>query len=134
MDKENIPVLYPFGYGLSYTSFDLGVPQIEVFNETAKVRINVKNTGVRKGAEVVQLYVGCEDSRVDRPAKILKDFQRVELEPGEEKEVVLKVAMEDMAYYCEEIDAFVKEDVTYIAYTGNSSSAGELQKTTFTFT
>lgn len=134
MDKENIPVLYPFGYGLSYTSFDLGVPKIEVFNETAKVRINVKNTGLRKGAEVVQLYVGCADSSVDRPAKILKDFQRVELESGEEKEVVLKVAMEDMAYYCEETDAFVKEDVTYIAYTGNSSSAEELQKTTFTFT
>ena len=64
MDKENIPVLYPFGYGLSYTTFDISEPTVEVFDKTAKISVNVKNTGDVKGAEVVQLYIGCEGSAV----------------------------------------------------------------------
>ena len=82
MDKEGTLVLYPFGYGLSYTTFEVGAPSVEVFDETAKIRVNVKNTGAVKGTEVVQLYIGCEGSCVDRPVKVLRDFQRVELEPG----------------------------------------------------
>ena len=105
----------------------------EIFDEMAKIRVKVQNTGTVKGAQVVQLYVGCEGSRVDRPVKVLRDFQRVELEPGEEKEVVLKVTAWDMAYYCEETDGFVKENITYIAYTGASSAAKDLKKAVFTF-
>lgn len=133
MDKEEKDVLYPFGYGLSYTDFEMSTPVVEVFDETAKVRVKVKNTGNVKGAQVVQLYVGCEGSSVDRPVKVLRDFQRVELEPAEEKEVVLKVTASDMAYYCEEKDEFVKENITYLAYTGASSAAKDLKKTAFTF-
>ena len=121
MDKENIPVLYPFGYGLSYTTFDISEPTVEVFDKTAKISVNVKNTGDVKGAEVVQLYIGCEGSAVDRPIKILKDFARVELMPGEETKVCLQVKSQDMAYYSEEKDDFVEEDITYIAYTGDCS-------------
>ena len=133
MDKEGTLVLYPFGYGLSYTTFEVGAPSVEVFDETAKIRVNVKNTGAVKGTEVVQLYIGCEGSCVDRPVKVLRDFQRVELEPGEEREVVLKVTAADMAYYSEEKDDFVKENITYIAYTGTSSAAEGLKKAAFTF-
>lgn len=133
MDKENFPVAYPFGFGLSYTSFELSEPEAEVFDNRAKISVNVKNTGKVKGAEIVQLYVGCEGSSVDRPVKVLKDFQRIELNPGEEKKVVLTVTKEDMAYYNEKTDAFEAEDITYIAYTGNSSAASDLKTTEFRF-
>ena len=133
MDKENIPVLYPFGYGLSYTTFDISEPTVEVFDKTAKISVNVKNTGDVKGAEVVQLYIGCEGSAVDRPVKILKDFARVELMPGEEKKVSLQVSSKDMAYYSEEKDAFVEEDITYIAYTGDCSCKEALKSVKFEF-
>lgn len=133
MDKENIPVLYPFGYGLSYTTFDISEPTVEVFDKTAKISVNVKNTGDVKGAEVVQLYIGCEGSAVDRPVKILKDFARVELMPGEEKKVSLQVSSKDMAYYSEEKDDFVEEDITYIAYTGDCSCKEALKSVKFEF-
>ena len=133
MDKENLPVAYPFGFGLSYTSFELSESEAEVFDNRAKISVNVKNTGKVKGAEIVQLYVGCEGSSVDRPVKVLKDFQRIELNPGEEKKVVLTVTKEDMAYYNEKTDAFEAEDITYIAYTGNSSAASDLKTTEFRF-
>ena len=72
MDKENRNVFYPFGYGLSYTSFDISAPKVDIFNDTAKLTVTVKNTGDYEGAEVVQLYVGTEGSAVDRPVKLLK--------------------------------------------------------------
>ena len=133
MDKEDRDVFYPFGYGLSYTTFDISTPTVEVFNDTAKINVTVKNTGDYKGAEVVQLYVGCEGSAVDRPVKILKDFQRVELLPGEEKQVNLAVTKEAMAYFNEEKNEFTTEDITYIAYIGNSSDSKSLQNVKFKF-
>lgn len=131
MEKENRKVFYPFGYGLSYTTFDISAPEVAVFDDTAKLTVTVKNTGNYKGAEVVQLYVGCEGSAVDRPVKVLKDFQRVELLPGEEKLVNLTVTKEDMAYFDEAKNAFVTEDITYIAYVGNSSQNTKSIKFTF---
>ncbi len=133
MEKEGRKVLYPFGYGLSYTEFTCGKPEILVFANTAKISVLLKNTGTVKGAEVVQLYVGCEGSRVDRPVKLLKDFARVELMPGEETKVSLSVSKESMAYFDEEQDAFVTEDIKYIAYIGNCSADTALQKVEFTF-
>lgn len=132
MEKESIPVLYPFGFGLSYTSFKIGKPDVQVFDHTAKFTVTVKNTGSRKGAEVIQLYVGCENSAVDRPVKVLKDFARVELLPGEEKQVSLSVFRKDMAYFDEKKDDFIEEDISYTAYIGNCS-AGSLQEVKFTF-
>ena len=133
MEKEGRKVLYPFGYGLSYTEFTCGKPEILVFANTAKISVLLKNTGTVKGAEVVQLYVGCEGSRVDRPVKLLKDFARVELMPGEETKVSLSVSKESMAYFDEEQDTFVTEDIKYIAYIGNCSADTALQKVEFTF-
>lgn len=131
MDKEGIDVLYPYGYGLSYTTFAIGAPQVRVYDDIAKIQVIVKNTGAVKGAEVVQLYVGCEGSAVDRPVKVLRDFARVELEAGEEKTVELTVSKQSMAYYDEQKDAFAEEDLTYLAYVGNSSRQEDLQKTEF---
>jgi beta-glucosidase len=126
MEKEGRKVLYPFGYGLSYTSFDISAPSVEVFDNIAKITVNVKNTGKVKGAEVVQLYIGCEGSEVDRPIKVLRNFERVELMPGEEKPVSLSVSKKSMAYFNEAKDDFAEEDITYIAYVGNCSESSAL--------
>lgn len=127
MEKEGKAVAYPFGYGLSYTSFAISTPRVSVLNGTAKVVVTVTNTGAVKGAEVVQLYVGCENSAVDRPIKTLRDFMRVELLPNESQEVALSFTRASMAYFYEATDAFCEEDITYIAYVGNSSATSALQ-------
>lgn len=133
MDKENREVVYPFGYGLSYTEFEIGSPKVELCNDTAKITVQVENTGKVKGTEVVQLYIGCEGSAVDRPVKVLRDFARVTLEAGEKKEVVLKVRKDQMAYYDEETCGWKTEDISYIAYTGSSSRESDLKKAAFRF-
>lgn len=133
MEKEGKKVLYPFGYGLSYTEFVFTQPRVEVFHGTAKISVNVRNIGSRVGTEVVQLYVGCEDSAVDRPVKVLRDFERVTLSPGEEKRVILSVAKESMAFFDEAADRFVEEDIAYHGYIGNSSLNESLLKVTFRY-
>ena len=111
MDKEGKRVAYPYGYGLSYTSFAISAPRVSVFDGTAKVTVTVTNTGKQKGAEVVQLYVGCENSAVDRPVKTLRDFARVELRPGESREVALGFTKASMAYFDEAAEGFRQEDI-----------------------
>ena len=82
-ETANVPVLYPFGHGLSYTTFEYSDIRVDGMTVTAKI----KNTGKYPGAEVVQLYIGAVDSTVYRPAKELKGFKKVFLKPGEEKKV-----------------------------------------------
>ena len=133
LDREGKNPLYPYGYGLSYTKFAISSPKVEVFDNTAKVNVTIKNIGSVKGVEVVQLYVGCEGSSVERPVKVLKNFQRAELSPGEEKLVTLTVAKKAMAYFDESKDGFVEEDISYIAYVGSSSAAKDLKTIKFKF-
>ncbi len=133
MEKERKEVAYPYGYGLSYTSFALGAPKVETFNGSAKIRVTVQNTGKVQGADVIQLYVGCEGSAVERPVKVLRDFVRVELAPGESREVLLSVSKKQMAYYSEKEDAFVEEGILYTAYVGDSSAAKDLQSVKFAY-
>ncbi|MDC7124142.1 MAG: glycoside hydrolase family 3 C-terminal domain-containing protein [Spirochaetales bacterium] len=133
MDKEAKEVLYPFGYGLSYTSFDIKTIGTTIYDDIVKFNVSVKNTGKCKGSEIVQLYIGCKDSSVDRPVKILRDYARIELMPGEEKFIVLSVSKSDMAYYSEEKDDFVEEDITYIAYIANSSNINKSEALDFRF-
>ena len=133
MEKEGKKVLYPYGYGLSYTKFAFGRPEIKVFDNIAKISVDVTNTGSREGADVVQLYVGCEGSTVDRPVKTLRDFQRVDLNAGETRRVDLSVSLKDMAYFSEKEDCFVTENIKYIAYVGDSSRSEDLQKIGFVF-
>jgi beta-glucosidase len=95
--------LYPFGYGLSYTSFDIGAPVIEKptigrYNNV-KVRVDVTNTGERAGDEVVQLYVRDDLASVTRPVKELKAFERVSLAPGEKKTVTFELTPRDLSLW-----------------------------------
>jgi beta-glucosidase len=100
---DDISPLFPFGYGLSYTSFELSEPQLTDetigIDESTRVEINVTNTGDRPGDEVVQLYIRDEFSSVTRPVKELKGFQRIHLEPGETRTVTLDVTPDQLAFW-----------------------------------
>lgn len=102
-DKKNMPVMFPFGFGLSYTTFDysnLKVDKKELTDqETVTVSVDVTNTGKVAGKEVVELYVADKESTVVRPLKELKGFEKVMLEPGETKTVTFTLDNRAFAYY-----------------------------------
>ncbi len=93
-------VLYPFGYGLSYTTFDISKPELDraaiAPDGTAALKVKVTNTGPRKGDEVVQMYVKRRYASTVRPEKELKAFQRITLEPGESREVAFPVGFDQL--------------------------------------
>lgn len=102
LDVDNSP-LYPFGYGLSYTTFNYSAPTLDKSSlgggDSLAVRVNLTNTGTREGAEVVQLYVRDLVGSVTRPVMELKGFQRVTLKPGEQKEVVFYLTYKDLEFW-----------------------------------
>src|SRR5439155_22673674 len=95
--------LFPFGYGLSYTSFAYGKARLDkqAVNAAGKVRISVDvtNTGARAGDDVVQLYAHDRESRVQQPVKQLRGFQRVSLQPGQTKTVTFTLKASDLAFW-----------------------------------
>ena len=97
-DNDGKP-LYPFGFGMSYTSFLLSNAKLEIEENSVTVGFDISNTGSRKGTEVVQLYLGSHDCKVVRPIKELKAYSRTELEPGEKKHQSLKLDREAFFYY-----------------------------------
>ena len=101
-DRAKIAPLFPFGFGLSYTTFGYGglhVSPSVTSGETATVRLTVRNTGLRAGAEVVQLYVHDLAPKVDRPVQELKGFQRVMLLPGQKAAVTFTLDSSAFSYY-----------------------------------
>ncbi|HEX7491346.1 MAG TPA: glycoside hydrolase family 3 N-terminal domain-containing protein [Candidatus Limnocylindrales bacterium] len=101
VDGSNLP-LFPFGFGMSYTTFEvadlrLGAPQVAIDGEFS-VSVAVRNTGLRAGDEVVQLYLRDEEASVTRPLKQLRGFKRIRLDPGESRRVVFTVAAEQLAF------------------------------------
>lgn len=120
--------LYPFGHGLSYTTFKLEGLKIADTTlgegEKTKVSLDVTNTGKQAGAEVVQLYITPPASPVKRPIKQLAGFQRIELQPGEKKTVVFEVPYEEQAfwYWDEKAESFVLQPGTARILIGNSSA------------
>ena len=124
LDIPNAP-LYPFGYGLSYTTFavsDVVLDQNEMDkNGRIAAKVTVKNTGDAAGCEVVQMYIRDDYSDVVRPVKELKGFRKVELAPGEEQEVTFYITEEDLRYY--RLDGtFGSEPGTFTVMIGNSST------------
>lgn len=112
--------LYPFGYGLSYTSFSYDNLIVTEKKEVLEISISVRNTGGRRGTEVVQLYMRDVTASIVRPVKELKDFQRVELEPGEEKTVVFHLSKYRMGFYDNE-GKYCLENGTFYIYVGGNS-------------
>ncbi|WP_082438996.1 MULTISPECIES: glycoside hydrolase family 3 N-terminal domain-containing protein [unclassified Sphingomonas] len=125
--------LYPFGYGLSYTSFDVGAPRLAKAtigrDDTVRVSVDVANTGRRAGDEVVQLYVRDDEATVTRPVLELKHFQRVTLQPGEKRTVTFDLKPSDFAFWNVAMHRVV-EPGTFTISAGNSSTA--LKTTTLT--
>ena len=130
LEKEGIAPLYPYGFGLSYTSFELSGAAFCVEDGVLKGCCKVKNTGSREGTEVVQLYAGFENSKVDRPVKILRGFQRVNLAAGEEKEVVISCPVEKLAYYNAYTREMEVEHMVHQVYIGTSADNADLLKGT----
>jgi beta-glucosidase len=127
--------LYPFGYGLSYTTFDYSnlktsAPTLAK-DGTITVSVNVKNTGARAGEEVVQLYVKHLKSALEHPIQELRGFQRVAFQPGEQKTVAIPLTAKSLAYWDEAKHAWTVENGTVEIRVGGSS-ADERLKTTVT--
>lgn len=124
-DTKEMPVRYPFGYGLSYTTFaysDLKLSAKEIKDtDRLTVSLKVKNTGDMAGREIVQLYVADKTGVVSRPVKELKNFAKVELEPGEEKTVIMELDKRSFAWYNTEISDWYAATGTYEILVGSSS-------------
>ncbi|WP_139892808.1 glycoside hydrolase family 3 C-terminal domain-containing protein [Bacillus sp. D386] len=126
-------VLYPFGHGLSYSQFEYknlelskeSVTKEEVLHVTAEI----SNRSNLDGDEVVQLYVRCNQSKVIRPIKTLRDFERVHIKGGETKKIILSIEVKDLAYWDVAEERFLLEDGTYTVMLGSSSKAIQLEKT-----
>ena len=130
---DDISPLYPFGFGLSYTTFKFGEPRLTKRiirkNESTTVRVDVTNTGQVQGDEVVQMYIRDKVSSVTRPVKELKGFGRVTLEAGQTATVTFEIAPEHLAFY--NIDMkYVVEPGEFEIMVGNSSRDQDLQKVT----
>jgi beta-glucosidase len=128
---DNVSALYPFGFGLSYTSFAFDNVRLEKeimrVDESTKVLVDVTNTGKRSGEEVVQMYIRDVFSSVTRPVKELKGFERISLEPGETKTIAIPITPEQLAFT--NIDKkFVVEPGDFEIMVGNSSMDSNLQK------
>ncbi|MDQ8736493.1 glycoside hydrolase family 3 C-terminal domain-containing protein [Paenibacillus sp. LHD-38] len=125
-DAKRIEPLFPFGHGLSYTSFaysDLLIDRKNMTDEeTVRVSVKVRNTGSRTGKEVVQLYVGDSVSEVVRPEKELKGFAKVELQPGEEKEVTFELDKRSFAFYDVQLKDWRVETGEFAVLIGRSSA------------
>lgn len=154
IDHKGSAPLFPFGYGLSYTTFAVqdahaayvryenpaengscgraAGPEAEdapgLSNLAIQVTATVTNTGNRAGTALLQLYMGTEGSCVDRPVRILRDYVRVPLRAGQSKEVTLSVRLADMAYYDEAQERFVIENCGYIAWVGMSAAEADLTR------
>lgn len=126
IDESTLP-LYPFGYGLSYTTFEVESESDALrASESESVKVKVKNTGKMAGAEVVQLYVRAHHSTLARPVKELCGFKRVYLEPGEETIVTFDINEEAVGYYTD-LQHFVVEKGLYDIYI-NSTLVGTIEK------
>ncbi|TXG39532.1 beta-xylosidase [Seonamhaeicola maritimus] len=125
--------LFPFGYGLSYTTFKISGPKLKNtsidINGTTTVSVDVTNTGEREGDEVVQLYVRDDFASVGRYLKMLKGFKRITLKPGETKTVSFDLGFEELNVLNQEMKKVV-EPGTFTISVGNSSLEKDLQKVT----
>lgn len=135
-DRMAYSVSYPFGYGLSYTSFSYGDLEIETPEiseaDTLRISVTISNTGRYAGEEVVQLYIGYLNSSVMRHEKDLRAFEKVTVLPGESTVVRFSLPAEKLAYWDDGEKDWKIEHIAYVAYVGSSSSYRDLLSEIFT--
>ena len=124
-DSKGVPAQFPFGHGLSYTTFEYSNAKagksVMKADGTLKVSVDVVNTGDRDGAEIVQLYIADTEASVDRPSKELKGFEKVYLKAGEKKTVTFEIDAEDLSYFDADKHEWVAEPGEFHALFARSS-------------
>lgn len=121
-DSAGVKPLFPFGYGKSYTEFEMGQPSVSNDKDEITVRASFTNKGKFAGKEVMQVYVACPAGKLDKPAKDLAAFAKTkELGAGESQEISAVFKLSDMASYDEDSESYILERGDYIIYVGNSS-------------
>lgn len=132
---DDVTPLFHFGYGLSYTQFEFGKPELSKHtmrpDEETYCTISVRNAGTVIGDEVVQLYIRDSISSVTRPVKELKGFERVTLPPGESRTVSFKISFKELAFYNVAME-YTVEPGEFEIMAGNSSRNEDLQKVVLT--
>ena len=129
-EKENIDVMFPFGFGLSYTEYKYSDFSIRTAgNDKFEIYLSVENIGKYDGKEVVQVYVGENNPTVERPVKELKAFEKITLKKGEKKIVKLELLRTDFAYYDISVKDFVTNNGDYTIYVGPSSQDIKFKET-----
>lgn len=128
----DLPVLFPFGHGLSYTTFEISDLKVQKSDKEVNVSVKVSNTGSISGAEVVQVYVSQKNPSIRRPKKELKGFKKVFLEKGESKVVEVAIETKYATSFWDEIrNAWVSEKDTYEVIVGDSSEEVGAVKASF---
>ena len=130
LEKESHTPAVPFGFGLSYTQFEVAKPQAWKEKNQICACAEIKNCGHRAGSEVLQLYIGFNNSKVKRAVKTLKGFRKVWLEPGERRTVTITCPTEELEWYNENTGEFELEHMNYEIYIGTSSADKDLYKIT----
>lgn len=126
LDKKKQRPLYPFGFGLSYTKFVVSKAKFHADHLKVSAACTVQNIGELAGDEVIQFYIGFLNSKIDRPCKLLRGFQRVSLHAGEEKRVEIHCPIERIKYYNETTGRFELEHIVYECFIGTSSDEANL--------
>ncbi|WP_349865660.1 glycoside hydrolase family 3 C-terminal domain-containing protein [Leifsonia sp. WHRI 6310E] len=122
VDAREVAVSFPFGHGLSYTTFDFGAPAVAATADGGiHVSVDVTNSGDRDGREVVQVYVALPGSAVTRPVRELKGFANVAIAAGATESVVIEIPADDLAYYDTDLAGWIVEGGDYVVSVGASS-------------
>ena len=121
-DKNDLDVSYPFGYGLSYTAFDMGAMEISTVDSSVDVGITVKNIGQVPGKEVIQIYSSLPETSIDRPSRELRAFAKTPLlQPGDSTRIKMSVPVSELSYWNEDRSDWEIEAGTYVLEAGTSS-------------
>lgn len=132
LDKEGIQPSLPYGFGLSYTTFAVESQSFKVEDNQIVASCEVQNTGDFAGDEVIQMYVGFSESKVDRPVKILRGFKRICLKPKEKKSVVISCPIDKVKWYNPDTNEWELERMDYEVYIGTSSANKDLYQGSIT--